>query len=190
MRAVNIELLISEGTTCKLNSRHSIPGEEDSYLPHHTQSGTWPQWGYYCSPQALSVAACSWPLILGLQMLGTVTLLPHTSLRQAPGSISTGAINNILTTVTIGFPACHSFSPPPPIKLFPEHTRYVPPCATVCCPYTSESTVALGLNFLQGPFLLRRRALLQFFKTTWPNSTKFCIYIMTLQATSIQWYLG
>ena len=40
----HIELLISEGTTCKLNSRHSIPGEgEDSLLRHHTQSGSWPQ---------------------------------------------------------------------------------------------------------------------------------------------------
>jgi hypothetical protein len=42
----HIELLFSEGTTCKLNSRHSIPREgEDSLLRHHTQSGSWPQSG-------------------------------------------------------------------------------------------------------------------------------------------------
>jgi len=44
VRVVNIELLISEGTTCKLNSRHSIPGQgEDPLLRHHTQSSTGPQ---------------------------------------------------------------------------------------------------------------------------------------------------
>jgi hypothetical protein len=37
----NIELLVSEGTSCKLNGRHSIAGErEDSLLRHHTQSGS------------------------------------------------------------------------------------------------------------------------------------------------------
>ena len=42
-RAVNIELLISEGTTCKLNSRYSIPGKGDPLLRHHTQSSNGPQ---------------------------------------------------------------------------------------------------------------------------------------------------
>jgi hypothetical protein len=174
MRAVNIELIISVGVTCKLNSRHSIPGKgEDSLLRHHTQSGSWPQWGSYSLLTAGSLCGC----VQLASHLGVTNAWncnstpPHV---PAPGSgVYEHRGNNILTTVTTGFPACQpSFFF---LKLFPEYTRYVPPCATVCSPYTYESTVALGLRFLHGPFLLRMRTLLQFFKPRDQISRNFAL---------------
>lgn len=107
MRAVNIELIISVGVTCKLNSRHSIPGKgEDSLLRHHTQSGSWPQWGSYSLLTAGSLCGC----VQLASHLGVTNAWncnstpPHV---PAPGSgVYEHRGNNILTTVTTGFPAC------------------------------------------------------------------------------------